>query len=276
MLTKICKLAPQLLSRGDKIGETPLTIFANFQDAERYPAVQSLLGAVADSQAAGTTRLHVISKNSVCHTEKGLKLLDIVVNPHSMNDVDSDGCTAMHYICKQGCTAALRLLMEKGMFARTFDNRGRAAMHYAMERPEFNNDVATTMMLARYSSEGVKARDVEGMTPLHVAAKCGQPLSCQALVDFQPNMAKIKDNHKCFPVHYAVLHENFETTVGVRIAAKLANPPTLLFERNSKGNTPLSKGRMLLIQALSDVASKYVLDEERRKKGKEQDQMNAG
>ncbi|MCD6038776.1 MAG: nompc, trpn1 [Gammaproteobacteria bacterium] len=77
-------------------------------------------------------------------------------------------------------------------------------------------------------------RKPNGETPLHLAAKAGDPVIIESLIKASPLLPKIKDDNDNTPLHVAAKNKDWSTS-----SQLLHWEPTLLEARNKEGNTAL-------------------------------------
>jgi len=56
------------------------------------------------------------------------------LNENELNETDSEGRTAIHYVCALGNRELLNFLLNKGCSPHQVDNKGRTPVHYAAKR----------------------------------------------------------------------------------------------------------------------------------------------
>lgn len=164
--------------------------------------VERLIQAGASASGgreAETTPLHIASRFG--HLEIISKLLSRTeVDPDA---VDGNRMTALHVACKFQQSGAVRCLLqgEKQPTLETTDIRGRTALHYVAESARCDIlDLILEPLAPSSVTKLLDARDSEEMTPLHLAAQCGQ--STQMVVKLMPQVGFLPLTQN-MPLHLA-------------------------------------------------------------------------
>ncbi|KAM4705765.1 transient receptor potential cation channel subfamily A member 1 [Rhinophrynus dorsalis] len=88
-----------------------------------------------------------------------------------VSDEDSEGCTPLHYACRQGVPNSVNNLIGLNVSLYSKSKNKRSPLHFAACYGRFN----TCQRLLRFSSDArlLNDGDEKGMTPLHLAAQNG-------------------------------------------------------------------------------------------------------
>ena len=102
-------------------------------------------------------------KNKLSELERD-KLAMLVEEIQDVSAKDDEGWTPLHYAAEMGNTEFIPLLLSNGANIEEVDNKGRTALHHAMESLE------TMKVLVRHGAD-INAKDNMGSTALHWAAR---------------------------------------------------------------------------------------------------------
>jgi len=149
-------------------GLTPLQ-WAVYEN--KVSAVRLLLSCGAEvgpARSNGMTPLHTISEKTSC------KVLELVISKGAnINQKTKNGVTPLHLAASYGNVDAVQLLLKKGADARAELDGGGTALH-ALLLSDPSERIAALIVDALLSSGAdVNARNHDGDTPLHCAARLG-------------------------------------------------------------------------------------------------------
>lgn len=90
-----------------------------------------------------------------------LVLLELVNYHHGRKEFldhqDTEGNTAVHYVCQQGDHDSLRLLLEGGASPHVYNNNGYAAIHYCVDE---DDETGTHLFLENDFEGTIKVREI--------------------------------------------------------------------------------------------------------------------
>nr|XP_014342061.1 PREDICTED: transient receptor potential cation channel subfamily A member 1 [Latimeria chalumnae] len=147
-----------------------------------------------------------------------------------LNDVDNDGCTPLHYACKQGVSDSVNNMIGLKVCVLSKTKNKRSALHFAAAYGRFHTcrNLLQNMSDTRLLNEG----DEKGMTPLHMAAENGHAKVVQLLL--KKGALTLCDFKEYTSLHYAALG-GYTQTMQVLLDTHLK----LMDETEEEGNTAL-------------------------------------
>lgn len=157
-----------------------LTFFSASFAASQPTTVRAALALFLRHDAAGFTPLHhAIAANDVQFASQLLAVLAPVDAPCVKIDCrDREGRTPLHWAVRRGFGTLVKLLVEAGASPSAQDLSGQNALHHAVAalvehgatKAGFYHDMIRYLM---QSGANVDAANESGVTPLHMAAECG-------------------------------------------------------------------------------------------------------
>ena len=179
------------------------SVLQNLNDAALQANVKDLkhlvnCGNRIDSQLSifGEAPIHkaVHSKDS----QKSQALHAIIESKANMDNMDSNGWTALHHASHNGDLAsATILIVEGGAKVNSYSNQGRTPLHFAA----LNNHKTLIQLLLSKGAE-LEWKDEQKCTPLHLACKRGHFESVALLLTSGANIYA-KDMRQWTALHYA-------------------------------------------------------------------------
>ncbi|BFZ09603.1 hypothetical protein BsWGS_12641 [Bradybaena similaris] len=214
----------------DNDGNTPLLIAASKGNTQTLSA---LLKAEADPYCKDRQRrnfLHllVLSMEIVQGLTEILK--DISHYQKLVKSKDIYGFTPLHYAAKCGNLVVFMDLVKLGSPVTLKSNKKQTILHLAAQFGRYRTCVS---VLSKPSGASIQNEtDEQGLTPLHLAAMCGQMKIVNLLLN--KGVSVSKDNKNNTPLHLAALKGRVDCMKII-----LATHRNLLNLTNSDGNTPL-------------------------------------
>lgn len=146
-------------------------------------------------------------------------------------DEDNDGCTPLHYACRQGAPVSVNNLLCFNVSIHSKSKDKKSPLHFAASYGRINTcqrllqDMSDTRLL----NEG----DLHGMTPLHLAAKNGHDKVVQLLL--RKGALFLSDHNGWTALHHASLG-GYTQTMKVILDTNLKYTTD---QRDEEGNTAL-------------------------------------
>ncbi|XP_069777339.1 transient receptor potential cation channel subfamily A member 1-like [Narcine bancroftii] len=214
----------------DKESRTPL-LWATSQGAWKTVKILVMRGAnVKIKNRMGCNFLHLTVMQPRGLQNLSEEILQSKEMRILLNDEDNNGCTPLHYVCRQGFTTSLvkMLSLKASLHLKTKDKR--SSLHFAASHGRLKTcklllqDMNDTKLL----NEG----DEKGMTPLLLAAQNGHTDVVQLLLR---KGALFMRDYKCWTtLHYAAFG-GYSRTIEVLLESNVS----LLDQEDEKGNTAL-------------------------------------
>ncbi|KAL7851688.1 hypothetical protein AOLI_G00220440 [Acnodon oligacanthus] len=231
-----CELAEYIISQGADIdfidckGHSPLLLATS---CGAWRTVNLLLSHGADLKVkdkAGCNFLHLAILQP-----RGLKNLPSEVLQHEtvrelLNDEDSEGCTPLHYACRLGIPDSVKNMLGLEVSLDQKSKQKKSALHFAAEYGRINtcHRLLETMTDTRLLNEG----DEKGMTPLHLASRCGHVKVVELLLR---KGALFHSDYKGWSCLHHAAAEGFTQTMETLLISNIK----LLDKTDGDGNTAL-------------------------------------
>ena len=160
---------------------------------------------------------------------------------------DHQGETALHLSACSGAEDNVRILLSHGAEANALDARYRTPLHHAIQ---LNNASSLCIMHHLFGAGAdINSTDIEGMAPLHLAARQGAHNLVAGLLEFGADV-QAGDLKKQTPLHHAILSDNDSRIEVIR----------LLFEYDAEVNVEDNEGMTPLHLAVNQDALDIVVD----------------
>lgn len=150
----------------------------------------------------------------------------------NVNNLDSNGWSALHHACYTGDHDSAKTLIEAGANINAFSNQNRTPMHFAAA----NNHYEVLSLLIDYQAD-IEATDDLGCTPLHLACKKGAFDCMLRLLDAKAEIY-CRDHRLWNPLHYASY--NGHSAIVYELLKFEADEDKLRHFRSSQNKLPLN------------------------------------
>ncbi|KAK1304031.1 hypothetical protein QJS10_CPB11g01203 [Acorus calamus] len=148
-----------------------------------------------------------------------------------------NGWTALHAaVFRRNMGIAEELLKCKPELNNIGDASGNTPLHYAVAYHESNMMELMLKSDATASKSIAYHKNVDGHTPLHVAAACGYMSMVKAIADKYPGCVTLTDNQGRTVLHVAVQADHLTVVKHILKHPQFAG---LINDRDNDGNTPL-------------------------------------
>ena len=149
--------------------------------------------------------------------------------PKFVNEVTSEGITALHYAAYKGNIRIAKFLIDNGASVDVVTNRGKNVMHMSAE----GNQPSIMIYFMNYHAQDIFSIDEYGSTPLHWACYSGAEEAVLFLFSLGAQI-DAKDKEGLTPLHLAVLSK--KERIVLRLLQKGADKNI----ENSKNEKPIS------------------------------------
>ena len=226
----------------DRQGRTPLAISTEQYDP---PTARVLSSSGAD--------IHFLMPGNLSPAKYGVQrggeFLEALLNPTTLESVDSSGQNILHIAAIQGSSEAIEIILKTGknLIAQK-DAQGRTALDIALQQTESRNhaEAAEHLILAgavsnnplyAYFAPAVRTsnyniRSADGMAPLHYIAREGYIGYMNFVLEKQADV-NIKNASGTTPLHEAARSGN------IRVMETLLNRGAEINTQDAKGNSVL-------------------------------------
>ncbi|MCB1135571.1 MAG: ankyrin repeat domain-containing protein [Chlamydiia bacterium] len=176
-------LSPSLI---DNMGNTPLMHAASFGSVSSVAVLLNHHSGAAEFNFAGHSALHMVrgSSDSAC-AKKYRILIEAGCNPRI---VDEQGMNILHHCIVSNDGRGLSELAQHRISLTQRDRaKGWTPLHYAAERSKEHASINIDCFAADLPT-AVHIQDLEGRTPLHLAARSGNPSMQRILLQAEANI----------------------------------------------------------------------------------------
>ncbi|XP_015672649.1 transient receptor potential cation channel subfamily A member 1 [Protobothrops mucrosquamatus] len=256
------EMTEYLISKGANIdsvdieGRTPLLLATS---RASWKIVNLLIAKGANIELKdhlGRTFLHltVLHPGGLQHLTDNI--LEMKTIRKLLTEEDHEGCTPLHYACKQGMPLSVNLLLDMNVSVYAKSRDKKSPLHFAASHGRLNTclRLLESMDDTRLLNEG----DRKGMTPLHLAAQYGHEKVTQLLLK---KGALFNSDYKGWtPLHHAALG-GYSRTMQIILNTNMKSTDKV----NDKGDTALHlaarEGHARAVKLLLDANAKVLLNE---------------
>jgi ankyrin repeat protein len=170
------------------------------------------------------SKLRVTEKNQALHT--------IIDSKANLNNMDSNGWTALHHACYNGdLESATILILDGHANVNSYSNQARTPLHFAA----LNNHKTCIQLLLTKGAQ-LEWQDEQKCTPLHLACKKGHTESVALLLTSGANIYA-QDMRQWSALHYAAY--NGHKKVCNQLLKWEADKDVLAGMKNSQDKKPI-------------------------------------
>ncbi|KAK7479923.1 hypothetical protein BaRGS_00028831 [Batillaria attramentaria] len=142
--------------------------------------------------------LHFASKGGHLEVVKILVERQANVNAKAKDTSVAFGVTPLHWACQHGRANVADFLLRHGARMDILDQRNRSVLHAASE----GGDVQLIRMLLSLGAD-VSARDIDGLRPIHLAAKARKTMALEFYVQDYPELVNVQTDTGLTPLGVA-------------------------------------------------------------------------
>ncbi|KAL8998781.1 MAG: hypothetical protein Q9169_002231 [Polycauliona sp. 2 TL-2023] len=139
-----------------------------YDDEDQAKILETLLrhgGNVNEQDCEGVTLLHSVAKST---PQRARALLETSLGSLTIDPVDKDGRTPLHYAAAMGSASIMKFLLKNGAIFTATDNHQATTLHFGVMSP-----ACTKLSIERGAL--VDAQDIFHRTPLHYAVLVEEP-----------------------------------------------------------------------------------------------------
>ncbi|XP_063155461.1 transient receptor potential cation channel subfamily A member 1 [Candoia aspera] len=255
------ELAEYLISKGaninnvDNEGRTPLLLATSCASWKIVNLLVSKGANLEIKDHLGRNFLHltVLHPGGLQHlNEEFLKMKDI---KDLVTEEDHEGCTPLHYACKQGVPLSVNVLLEMNVSVYSKSRDKKSPLHFAASYGRINtcHHLLEAMEDTRLLNEG----DKKGMTPLHLAAQNGHEKVAQFLL--KKGALFLCDNRGWTALHHAAFG-GYTRTMQVILDTNVKATDNVDEEGNTALHLAAREGHAKAVKLLLDDSAKILLN----------------
>ncbi|XP_061460813.1 transient receptor potential cation channel subfamily A member 1 [Rhineura floridana] len=256
-----CELAEYLISMGAKIdsvdieGRTPLLLATSCASWKIMNLLLSKGANVEIKDHLGRNFLHltVLHPCGLKHlNEQVLKMKHI---QDLVTDEDNEGCTPLHYACRQGVPLSVNSLLELNVSIHSKSRDKKSPLHFAASYGRINTcqRLLRDMEDTRLLNEG----DKKGMTPLHLAAQNGHEKVVQFLL--KKGALFLCDYKGWTALHHAAVG-GYTRTMQIILNTNVKCTDKVDEDGNTALHLAAREGHAKAVRLLLDDSAKFVLN----------------
>lgn len=200
--------APPILKTVIQTALAKITSIPLFRDAISQNLIFSPLDLLVHSTSDGYSPLHYAAASADFDLAKSLVFVFLSLGRVDLlSPLDRSGRTPLHWAVESGTIGIVRLLLENGASPNSQDNDGLSPLHVAVSKCAFKSDRWYRLYREIFgyvvSRADINISDINGVSPLHLAAELGDVESIRTLIEYGA-WVNIQDHQGETPLFYAV------------------------------------------------------------------------
>ncbi|XP_048363786.1 transient receptor potential cation channel subfamily A member 1 [Sphaerodactylus townsendi] len=255
------ELAEYLISMGAKIdcvdieGRTPLLLATSSASWKIVNLLLSKGANVEIKDCLGRNFLHLTVLHPGGLQQLNEKFLQMKHIKDLVTEEDNEGCTPLHYACRQGVPLSVNNLLDLNVSIYSKSRDKKSPLHFAASYGRFNTcqRLLRDMIDTRLLNEG----DKKGMTPLHLAAQNGHEKVVQFLL--KRGALFLCDFKGWTALHHAAFG-GYTRTMQIILDTNVKSTDKVDEDGNTALHLAANEGHAKAVKMLLDAGAKIVLN----------------